>query len=236
MPYRRRGRRRYYRRRRKPYKYRNKPQTVTINEDFKQSLSKQIVPRQHTTKLVYTTKFVMNQTTGTVWTYAYRGNSLYDPDYTGVGHQPRGYDQLAALYKGYRVNGCKLELMGVSPATGDGGCMEIVAFPTVEVNDLTAEDPEYLAELPGASMMILNQGESKKVTLYNSTASALGITKQKARNDDIYTASVGYNPSIVWYYQLLAQVSDESTTMDAFLYLKLTYYVTWYEPIQLTLS
>jgi len=40
---------------------------------------------------------------GVLGTYAYRCNSLFDPNYTGTGHQPLGFDQLAALYAHYTV-------------------------------------------------------------------------------------------------------------------------------------
>lgn len=35
--------------------------------------------------------------------YEFRLNSLFDPNLTGVGHQPQGFDQMAALYASYRV-------------------------------------------------------------------------------------------------------------------------------------
>jgi len=45
-------------------------------------------------------------TTGSVNTavvYSFRLGSLYDPDYTGTGHQPYMYDQLTAIYNKYVV-------------------------------------------------------------------------------------------------------------------------------------
>jgi len=36
----------------------------------------------------------------------FRSNSIYDPDYTGTGHQPRSHDQWAQYYKYYRVLSC----------------------------------------------------------------------------------------------------------------------------------
>jgi len=36
-------------------------------------------------------------------TYLYNSNNMYDPNYTGTGHQPRGWDQATAYYKYYRV-------------------------------------------------------------------------------------------------------------------------------------
>lgn len=35
--------------------------------------------------------------------YVFRGNSVYDPDYTGVGHQPHFFDQISPLYEYYQV-------------------------------------------------------------------------------------------------------------------------------------
>lgn len=37
----------------------------------------------------------------------YRANSLFDPDFTGVGDQPMGYDQWSAFFGLYRVRGCR---------------------------------------------------------------------------------------------------------------------------------
>ena len=40
--------------------------------------------------------------------YLYSCNSIYDPDYTGVGHQPLGRDQFADFYDRYVVLGSKI--------------------------------------------------------------------------------------------------------------------------------
>ena len=52
----------------------------------------------------------------------FRANSLYDPDRTSSGHQPRGFDQHALLYDHYTVIGSKIKVTfesdvdNVSPA------------------------------------------------------------------------------------------------------------------------
>lgn len=238
MPYRRRYKCRYNRRKysKKRRTYRKKPIVVTPNDDFKSSLGRMIVPRRLTTKLVYSTKFTLNAVTGNHFYNSYRGNNIYDPDYTLAGHQPRGYDQLATLYKQYRVNGCKIELIACTPAQTDAGCIEIVVFPTNDPDNLATTDPEQLAEQPGAGLIVLSPGVQKKISSYYSTSQAFGISKIKARNDDAYAGAFGSGPSSEWYFQLVGQVSDENTTMDAFLYVKLTYYVTVFDPIQLVAS
>jgi len=40
----------------------------------------------------------------------FRANSLYDPDKTGIGHQPRGFDEHAAIYDHYCVIGSKIKV------------------------------------------------------------------------------------------------------------------------------
>lgn len=40
--------------------------------------------------------------------YVYLANGMYDPDYTGTGHQPKYFDQWGALYKRYLVFGSKI--------------------------------------------------------------------------------------------------------------------------------
>ncbi len=47
-------------------------------------------------------------------TFVFSANSVYDPNVSGVGHQPRGYDQLIALYDHAVVTKCKIEIWSVS--------------------------------------------------------------------------------------------------------------------------
>lgn len=65
------------------------------------------------TKLKATLRFVDYPTlnigaAGTPATHVYRASGLYDPDVTGVGAQPRGFDQLMTLYDHFVVIGSKI--------------------------------------------------------------------------------------------------------------------------------
>lgn len=41
--------------------------------------------------------------------YTFRANSIYDPNYTGVGHQPLHHDRYTSLYNHYTVLGAKIK-------------------------------------------------------------------------------------------------------------------------------
>ena len=49
-------------------------------------------------------------TAGTLSFTQFRLNSLHDPYETGIGGQPRGYDQFCQFYQRYLVYGCKVEV------------------------------------------------------------------------------------------------------------------------------
>lgn len=49
-----------------------------------------------------------------MWTF--RLNSLYDPDYTGTGHQPRFFDQWSAIYGSYNVYKVRVKVILIASA------------------------------------------------------------------------------------------------------------------------
>lgn len=50
--------------------------------------------------------------------YAYRANSAYDPDATGVGHQPLGFDQWSQFYNKYVVTEARMTVKGQGQSYG----------------------------------------------------------------------------------------------------------------------
>jgi len=57
----------------------------------------------------------------------FRANSLYDPNYTGGGHQPNGFDQLIAAYNHFTVISSKIRVKLKQLGTG-GGTIEPGTF------------------------------------------------------------------------------------------------------------
>lgn len=51
----------------------------------------------------YCESFSIDGGIGTPASYLFRANSIFDPNYSGTGHQPYGHDQIAALYNHYEV-------------------------------------------------------------------------------------------------------------------------------------
>lgn len=63
-------------------------------------------PETYRTTLVYNEGITIDPAAGGTAYYSFNANSLYDPNYTGTGHQPLYYDNLTAIYGRWRVRKC----------------------------------------------------------------------------------------------------------------------------------
>lgn len=59
-------------------------------------------------KLRYCTNVTISPTAGLMKYHQFRANDLYDPDVTGTGHQPMGFDEIMVNYNHFTVVGSKL--------------------------------------------------------------------------------------------------------------------------------
>lgn len=73
------------------------------------------MPDRFNTSLIYSDTITIDPAAGALGSHLFRLNSLYDPDFTGIGHQPRGFDQMMAFYQKYRVYGCKIDVCCLGP-------------------------------------------------------------------------------------------------------------------------
>ena len=62
-------------------------------------------PQQLKTKLRYVVRKEFDLTSGNIVTGTMRANDLFDPEYVLGGHQPRGFDEMMAVYQTFTVTG-----------------------------------------------------------------------------------------------------------------------------------
>lgn len=72
------------------------------------SIPRGVFPLSIMKKLRYCDTISMNPAAANRVYHAFRCNNIYDPDLTGTGHQPRGFDQMALFYNHYSVVGSKI--------------------------------------------------------------------------------------------------------------------------------
>lgn len=106
---------------RKPFK-KTKKWTVPKSLQTSTTSYRGLLQTQQKTVFIYHEEFVLNPAVGGIPAdYVFSCNGLFDPNITGVGHQPRGFDQLMVLYDHYVVIGAKIVVtFSTTDPAGDG--------------------------------------------------------------------------------------------------------------------
>lgn len=146
------------------------------------------IPQRYITKMKYS-EYIDTSLTG--GTYNFNLNSLFDPNRSGIGHQPHGFDLLATMYNRYRVVSCGWRLQ----LAGDSASAQILSaipanelFSSISISEIR-ENPrcKYIQQNPGSAAMTL----SGKCFI----PSLMGRTKSQYMSDDRYSSSVTTSPS-----------------------------------------
>ena len=81
-------------------------------------------PNRQVAILRYATQINLVPTVaGVAAVHQFRANGIYDPDLTGVGHQPYGHDQYEQIYNNYRVIKSTITITPTASFNGTFGCL-----------------------------------------------------------------------------------------------------------------
>lgn len=203
-------------------------------------LSRQIFgfPRSIITKLRYVeTPQTYTSVAGAVQTNIWRANSLFDPDQTGVGHQPLYFDQYAALYTKYRVLGARIKVtasafndttdtglssVGGPWVVGIGGSSVTTTFGSSIRNRMEQNNSEW-------KLLNARTGADGVVTVFNvyEPLKDLGIPA----GDDTVSAAVTTSPSQPWYWHVWVGSLDTSYTTEIAVITEIDYTVEFFNPV-----
>jgi hypothetical protein len=182
-------------------------------------------------KLVYYERLVANATSGSLWQYQFVGNSCYDPNYTGTGGQPDGFDQYALFYGRYRVLASKFSLMPANVGTGVANQAAVV-YLEARPSSTTASAITNVFSNPYHTFQIVNFSSNmgqRPLTRYMTEARIFGDNKSRVHTDDVLTAATSASPVLQWFWNIGLQSVDQATTVTGVMYCKVTYYVEFYE-------
>lgn len=166
-----------------------------------------IVPDRLFTKLKYTQ--VLQGGAASFLRQVFRGNSVFDPDFTGGGNQPAGFDQLATLYAYYRVywSTCKVTFQSTGSATPPG---MMSLYPSNSSSPFSIGLGSSLsASYAKTANIWVNETnpKSNRVSNYMSTPKIWG---ELDAQDSVYASAVTTNPSASWYWVCDAVTLDGS--------------------------
>jgi hypothetical protein len=167
-------------------------------------------------------------------TYSFALNSCFDPDVTGVGSQPLGFDQYSALYGRYRVIKVRYEVTFISTSASYSN----VGLYTSPIAAIPADFNAWSVMNPTAKHAVLGQavsGTNKHV--FSGTidlATLFGITPPELRADQDFSAVIGANPTRLAYLHVWA--SGSAVVASGAIYLRMWQETELSQPVALSLS
>lgn len=161
-----------------------------------------IFPASITKRLRYSTTFAGSTTSGAISnTYVFRANDLFDPDFTGTGHQPMGFDQLMLWYNHFCVISAKIIIV-CKNTTGSVPtiCLRVDADSTpltvidriVEFGGCVTED----LEVKGAF------GANKTLSMSVDIARLMGLSRKTMFADPTLRGTAAASPTELSYFHI----------------------------------
>ncbi len=184
------------------------------------------IPDIFKTKLKYSELITLSYT-GTNTYYQFRLNNLNDPNATGTGHQPNGYDQLSTLYTKTRVTGAsyKITYSNASATYQAEVLTQLCSNMTTSSSFADAIETQY------AKRITLDPygAESRTVTGTVDLAKLFGISRRELLIDDGYIAGIGGNPANQCALNIWVQNISTATAITVYARVDITYYVDFFE-------
>lgn len=202
---------------------------------FRASLKRSVVPRNRVSvgkglpkQMIITQKYrevvPLNSVAGSTAVYSFSCNSIYDPNYTGTGHQPMYFDQLGALYDHYCVIGSKIRYKIVNASVPVK-----LAFYVNDDSAVTPTSPEGASELTSGKLFLLPaSGTTAPLRFTGSWSAKKYFGKGVLANTELQ-GTTSSNPTEQSFYTLVTQSADLSSNSSVYIDAEIDYIVVWKE-------
>lgn len=172
------------------------------------NLGRAPIAKQALVSFRYCDTVAIDASTGVTATHVFRANSLFDPDFTGLGHQPLGFDQWSVFYDEYCVLGAKINVMPVNTQT-----VVPIQFGIILRQGAIAGsvDPNLLKEQGSSTWAYagnMNNMRQRSLTKKISVAKFTGF--KSPNNESSCRASMSANPSTDVYFQLWCSSANQT--------------------------
>lgn len=184
-------------------------------------------------KLPYSDNYATNLAAGTGQTRVWNLNSIYDPDRTGIGHQPLGYDQWATFYNRYRVFKVAYNI-SITNLTSDSAVMGGIV-PTNAAfgafNDMSVFEQPHMKKFHIGSVAS-NSTKTLKGVIHLPRITGRPLVSYKS--DNVYQAQFTASPNEIMCLNLLTYPLNSNAGIV--MSVRLVYFVELYDPKPMPLS
>lgn len=166
--------------------------------------------------------------------YVFSANGLYDPNVTGTGHQPLGFDQLMAMYNHYTVIASTITVMARNADSTYG------QFLGVRLAGAVAEstDPQQIIENGRCTYRMLNQGgqsNDQATVSYGCNVSKF-LGRPNILSEDDLRGTLTTNPAEEAYFKVFG-FADQAVDGNQIIFaVQIDYVAIFTEPVLMTTS
>lgn len=203
----------------------NKP-SRTLKWNDRVSMGKGFAKTLQFTHLYHDNVPLLQSNTGAVGRYVFSCNGMYDPDFTGTGHQPYYFDQLSAIYNHYTVIGAKIKVSVVGAASTTAAFR--VSLTQGDDTVITNSTINGQAEQSSGSIVIVPSdcGEAQILTNNYSTKKTFG---GNALSNDNLQGNSGANPTEQTFWIISLQAMDQLASVNIAFDVHIQYIAVWDE-------
>lgn len=195
-----------------------------------------LLPPSRRFRLAYAEKITLLEASANVGSsYFFSLNSLFDPNSSGVGVQPVGFDQLSAMYGQFRVWNVRVKLSFDNPFTTSSAMYSTFATfqPVVPANPSA-----WLCQPFGTSKSVSPLGGGSSCVLQRkfSIPAVLGLTKGQYQSDMDFVGTPSGNPTRQAYLMVGAQSMTAGAVGGGNVYVQIEYEAEFSQPQALNMS
>lgn len=181
------------------YKYSKKPKnyfTRFRGKPTKATFGRQLLPKQLYNTLTYCETVNVSLSVAGLGSFLFSCNGMYDPNISGTGHQPRGFDQMMALYDHYTVLKSRMKMTVVS----NGNYPLVCSLGQDDDTTISAPNSYDIWEREGFKTIIFNSGAQTNPSSLYSWWDAKKVFGGDPQSDPTMQGTSSANPTEQTYF------------------------------------
>lgn len=187
--------------------------------------------------LYYDNAFQLSHMSGFLTCYFFRANDLYDPDFSGTGHQPVGFDQAMLFWEQFCVFSSKISVRFMSNSSNAVVCGVFLSPDTVvpaSIADLQQNGYIKQTMIMGATNDSTSGGG--KHVLSSTSISMDSVRYFSSSNRETYFANPNFtgnaasSPTELVYFGIFAYTFNLSSMYDTYFDVTISYDARFWEP------
>lgn len=187
------------------------------------------LPEKLNTKLIYQETVTLNPGAGGLAAVAtFSANGIYDVNIGGVGHQPRGFDELIAMYDHYVVHSAQIQVQMCAQDTTTPKVLGV----NLRDSGTPATNPNDYKESSYTTYKVGPYGGNGCIRMKKNCNIKQFLGRGSVLSDPELKGSSGANPTEQAYFHVWVAPIDTSDAGAEYVDVRIVYNVTFIEPQQ----